>query len=70
MTDVSDRATQQEELARQIGLSAAIGRESPDMEAIVCEGCNYVTKSCYGKTCEAYPECLHDVSRLRGRNVS
>lgn len=69
MTDVSDRATQQEELARTVAIAAATGRACPDMEAIVCDGCSYVTKSSYGKTCEAYPECLHDVARRRERNV-
>ena len=59
--DDSARATHQEELARNIALRNALhastGRDYP---AEICPGCQYATKSNFGKTCEAWAECLAD----------
>lgn len=61
--DISDRATAQEECQREAAIIAARSKPTRDLEAEICTGCSYVTKSCYGKTCEAYAECLHDLTR-------
>lgn len=61
--DISDRATEQEDRQREAAIAAARSKPARDLEAEICTGCSYVTKSCYGKTCEAYAECLHDLTR-------
>lgn len=58
--DDSDRATHQEELQREIALRNSRALVSRDYEAEICPGCQFATKSNYGKTCEAWRECLED----------
>lgn len=61
--DNSDLATKEEERQRELAIAAARNKPERDLEAEICTGCNYVSKSCYGKTCEASAECLHDLTR-------
>lgn len=61
--DVFDQASEQEARQRDAAIAAARNKPARDLEAEICTGCSYVSKSCYGKTCEAYAECLHDLTR-------
>ena len=63
MTDIFDRATEREEQDRELALRAVLSAPRRDIEAEVCDGCNYATKASWGKTCDSYRECLQDVER-------
>ena len=58
--DDSDRATHQEEMQRDIALRLARATPARDYPAEICPGCQFASKSNYGKTCEAWAECLED----------
>lgn len=62
MDDI-DRAQHQEEMARDRALAAARNQPARDYEGEICNGCNYATRSNYGKTCEAWVECLSDLQK-------
>lgn len=61
--DQFDRATELEEKHREIAILAEREKCTRDWEAAVCTGCDYVTKSNYGKRCEAYADCLQDLQK-------
>ena len=61
--DISDKATQQEEMMREIALRDARNKPARDMEAEVCNGCGYATRASWGKTCDGYRECLEDLQK-------
>lgn len=61
--DVSDQATQREELDREISLQQARRAVVRDYPAEICTGCTYATRDCFGKNCEAWSECLMDLQR-------
>jgi hypothetical protein len=43
-------------------------KQCGDIESEICVGCDYMTKSNFGKQCEAWRECLQDhESRSRKR---
>lgn len=58
--DIYDRATEAEERDRARCLRVALSAPVRDYESEICPGCSYATKSNYGKSCEAWAECLHD----------
>lgn len=61
--DDSDRATHQEELMRDISIRIASAAAPRDYPAEICPGCQFASKSNYGKTCEAWSECLEDLQK-------
>lgn len=61
--DDSDRATHQEELMRDISLRIARAAPARDYPAEIFPGCQFASKSNYGKTCEAWVECLEDLQK-------
>ena len=71
MDDI-DRAQHQEEMARERSLTFARQQAAKtlarDIPGEICTGCSYATKASYGKTCEAWVECLADLQR-RERKV-
>ena len=38
-------------------------KQCGDIEAELCNGCEYATKASWGKTCEAWRECLQDYDK-------
>lgn len=38
-------------------------KQCGDIESAICVGCSYSTKSNFGKSCEAWVECLQDHER-------
>lgn len=67
MDDI-DRAQYQEEMARAIALRIATQqRPARDMEAEICNGCDYATKTSRGKRCDAWADCLQDADRREKR---
>lgn len=62
MDDI-DRAQQQEEMARAIALKNARQIVERDHQAEICTGCSYVTRTNYGRSCEAWAECLADLQK-------
>lgn len=76
MSDTSDPidaacAREQEWLSDQIANHALKQRFSGDIEGQVCRGCDFVTKSNYGRACEAWQDCHSDViskARAHKRN--
>jgi len=66
MDDI-DRAQHQEEMAREICLRAARNAASRDYEAEVCNGCQFANQTNYGKSCEAWRECLEDLQKRERR---
>jgi len=61
--DYSDKATQHEEMMREIALKQCLNRPQRDYEAEVCHGCQFVTKSAYGRSCDGWRECLEDLQK-------
>ena len=62
MDDI-DRAQNNEQIFREVALRNAHNIDVRDYEAELCNGCDYATKSSYGKSCEAWAECLQDLAR-------
>ncbi len=62
MDDI-DRAQHQEEMARAIALKACANQPARDYAGEICTGCQYATKSNFGKSCEAWVDCLADLQR-------
>lgn len=62
MDDI-DRAQHQEEMARDRAIAAALNRPSRDFEDEICPGCQFANKSNYGKSCEAWADCLQDLTK-------
>lgn len=60
MDDI-DRAQEHEEKMREMAISATRSAKLRDYESEICIGCSYATKSNFGKNCEAWVECLHDL---------
>ena len=65
MDDI-ERAQEREQRDRAICLHIARNAPQRDFEAEVCPGCQYATKTNYGRSCEAWRECLQDLQK-RGR---
>ena len=63
MTDIFDQATEREEKDRDLALRIVRNAPQRDYEAEVCNGCQYATKSAYGKSCDAWRECLEDLQK-------
>ena len=61
--DISDRATDQEERQREVAIMNARNQPVRNLEAEICEGCNYATRASWGKTCDGWAECLQDQQR-------
>lgn len=61
--DIFDQATEREEMERELSIKHARNAPQRGFEAEVCNGCGYVTKTNYGRSCEAYRECLQDIER-------
>ena len=57
MDDI-ERAQEREQQDRALCLQNAINAPQRDFEAEVCPGCQYATKTNYGRACEAWRECL------------
>lgn len=62
MDDI-DRAQHQEKMARGRALAAVRNRPARDFESEICSGCQFANKSNYGKSCEAWTECLADLQK-------
>lgn len=63
MDDI-DRAQEREQKDRAIAL--AVARNQPparDLEAEICNGCSYASKTSWGKACDGWVECLQDLQR-------
>ena len=55
-------------MARAIALRIATQqRPARDMEAEICNGCDYATKTSRGKRCDAWADCLQDADRREKR---
>ena len=61
--DIYDRATEAEERDRARCLHVALSAPVRDYEWEISAGCSYATKSNYGKSCEAWAECLQDMQK-------
>lgn len=66
MDDI-DRAQQREQMDRDLAIRAAAASASAhktrDIPGEICTGCDYATRTNFGKTCEAWIECLQDLQR-------
>lgn len=62
MDDI-DRAQEQEEKFRAAAIAAVSKAPARDLEAEICNGCSYATKTSWGKTCDGWVECLQDLQR-------
>ncbi len=63
MTDIFDQATDREERDRELAIQAVRNARKRDFESEVCNGCQYATKTSWGRTCEVWPECLEDLTK-------
>ena len=67
MDDI-DRAQANEERDRALAVQAArIQTQTRDIEAVICTGCDYASKSSWGKRCDAWSECRADLERRERR---
>ena len=62
MDDI-DRAQRQEEMHRDRSIAAVRNQPARDYQGEICNGCSYATRTNYGKTCEAWTECLADLQK-------
>lgn len=62
MDDI-ERGQEREQKDRAIALQIAINHPVRDLQAEICTGCSYASKSNWGNTCEAWRECLADLQR-------
>jgi len=62
MDDI-ERAQEREQQDRAICLHNARSATQRDFEAEVCPGCQYATKTNYGRACEGWRECLEDLQK-------
>ena len=65
MDDI-DRAQHQEEMARDRSLAAARNQPARDYASEISPGCSYAPKGNFGKRCEAWTECLADLTKREG----
>ncbi len=63
MTDLFDQATFAEERDRELAIRAARNAPQRDIEAEVCNGCSYASKTAWGRSCDGWRECLEDQAR-------
>ena len=61
--DQFDRATELEELDRARALRIALSAPVRDYAGEICTGCSYATRTSFGKSCEAWAECLADLQK-------
>ena len=64
--DFCDKATEREEFEREYALEHIRNAPQRDYEHEVCDGCQYATKSNYGRACEVWRECLVDLQKRDG----
>jgi len=62
MDDI-ERAQRREEMDRDLALRAARNQPTRDYAGEICTGCDYATRTTFGKNCEAWTECLNDLQR-------
>lgn len=66
MDDI-DRAQQREQMDRDLAIRAAsraaLANQSRDYAGEICTSCNYATISNFGKTCDAWADCLQDLNK-------
>ena len=67
MTDIFDQATEREELERERAVQAARNAPQRDYEAELCNGCQYATKTSWGKRCDGWRDCLQDQQRRESK---
>lgn len=48
---------------RANALAAARSQPARDLEAELCTGCDYATRSSRGKRCDGWADCLQDLQR-------
>lgn len=65
MSDIADDAQHQVDMFLTASLLKHQQRVKPvgDIEAETCTGCEYATKSNYGRRCESWKECRDDLDR-------
>lgn len=63
MADFADIASELEQMQRDIALMACTVRPQRDFESEVCSGCQFATKTSYGRSCEVWSECAEDVRK-------
>ena len=65
MTDIYDLATEAEEKdrARALAIALRVAEAPRDYEASIFPGCNYMTKTNYGKGCDGWADCLADMQK-------
>lgn len=62
MDDI-ERGQEREQSDRAICLAIARNQPVRDYAGELCTGCDYATKSNFGRNCEAWAECLIDLQR-------
>lgn len=65
MSDIADDAQHQVDmfLAASLLKHQNSLQQMGDIEAETCNGCEYATKSNYGRKCESWKECRDDLDR-------
>jgi len=61
--DFSDAATMHEEMMREIALKACLHKPQRDYAAELCPGCQFATKTNYGRACDGWKDCLQDLQK-------
>ena len=71
MADIADDAQHQCDIFLQASIVQHQNslKQMGDIESEICTGCQFVTKSNFGKSCEAYPECLQDHTKAINAKV-
>lgn len=62
MDDI-ERGQEREQKDRALCLAIARSQPVRDYAGEICTRCDYATKTNFGKNCEAWSECLHDLQR-------
>ena len=66
MDDI-DRAQHREQMDRDLAIRAASNQPARDYTGKICTGCDYASKSSWGKRCDAWSECRADLERRERR---
>lgn len=62
MDDV-ERGQEREQQDRALCLSIALNRPQRDYVAEICTGCDYANETNRGQSCEAWRDCLQDLTK-------
>lgn len=62
MDDI-ERGQEREQKDRAIALQIAINHPVRDLQAEICNGCDYATQTSRGRACDTWRECLADLQR-------